>query len=176
MLYVLNHEPGVQYSSIEEQTVLLAEAFRREQGTFMVLFMPDSERADLLSLTSRGLLATYISPRIGFSSFWKLSRLISHNKIEIVHWNFTSPLKNLYVWGLRIFHPTLMQWFTDHSSRPSYGRKMSPKGWRSYIKKTLLSQYSKVFGVSRYVVEDLREQNVWPEPIVFTHFVNTDRF
>src|SRR5262249_23567082 len=107
----------------------------------------------------------------------RLLRLLRTHRIEAIHWNFTWPLANAYLWWLSAMQPGLAHYVTDHISRflPMPDPPRGPKRW---LKKLLLRRYAKVFCISDFVRECLHRQGTWPEQRTWTcrYFVNTDRF
>jgi glycosyltransferase involved in cell wall biosynthesis len=100
--------------------------------------------------------------------------VISCHRIEVVHWNFFAPLTNSYVWALTALRPSVQHYFTDHNSRDAGASARA--GRAAMLKRVLLKRYARVIGVSRFVVDYLRKQSVWPNPECLLHFINTDRF
>src|SRR5262249_54832544 len=93
----------------------------------------------------------------------------------VVHWNFTDPLSNLYVWCLTCLSPRLRHIYSDHNSRedvPDVPRKRC----KNALKGLLLKRYCQVWCVSRFVRECLAAQGTWSNLICCPHFINTERF
>lgn len=177
VLYILTMSPCRKYGSLEEQIVLLANAFSQaRQGRFVPLFNCPAEEADTRQFTSRGIPAECLDLRTFHSSIlWRLLTLTRQYGIQLVHWNFLHPLKNAYLWGLTLLAPWLRHWYTDHISRT--GALPSPQaGWRAWLKRKLLQRYERVLCVSDYVREYLARTDTWSNLITVPHFINTDRF
>ena len=49
--------------------------------------------------------------------FAQLLRVLRRHKIDIIHWNFTPPLRNSYLWWLTLLRPGITHYYTDHISR-----------------------------------------------------------
>src|SRR5262249_49740018 len=100
---------------------------------------------------------------------------IRQHAIDLVHWHMCEPLANGYVWGLSLLAPTVKHLFTDHNSRifPLPRRSRLPG---RLLKRALLRRYSRVVGVSQFVVEQLQRQEGWRNLTCLHHFINTDRF
>jgi len=71
--------------------------------------------------------------------------------------------------------PRLRHWYTDHISR-TLPLPACPARWKRTLKRWLLSRYSRVVCVSKFVKQCLDEQRTWPNSVCLTHFINTDRF
>jgi glycosyltransferase involved in cell wall biosynthesis len=100
---------------------------------------------------------------------------LKEHHIEVVHWNFTSPLGNSYLWWLTLLCPSVAHYFTDHNSR-WLPLPAPPRGWKAALARRLLGRYRKVFCVSDFVRDCLEGQRVWSNLFHLRHFVNTDRF
>lgn len=175
VLYSLALDPSNKFGSMEEQIVLLAQRFREESGLFVPLFICDPA-ADLTSFRQRGIDAYCLDlRRFRWHTYRQLSRLIREQRIDLIHWNFTPPLANRYVWALSLLRPSVHHWFTDHNSR-LFPIPPPPSGAVKYLKRLLLRRYSRVICISRYVRECLEEQGVWSNLVCLAHFINTERF
>jgi glycosyltransferase involved in cell wall biosynthesis len=176
VLNVVALNPGRKFGSLEEQLVLLAEAFRREGGMFLPLFIADPSAASFDDFSGRGVRVECLDMRrLRLSALLALRRLIRVERIDLVHWHFTEPLKNGYLWGLSVLCPGLRHWYTDHNSRilPI----MPPaRGVKQALKALLLKRYRMVLCVSQYVRRCLEEQGGWRHLTAQTHFINTARF
>jgi glycosyltransferase involved in cell wall biosynthesis len=174
VLYAANLDPR-KFGTMEEQAFLLASAFRARGGVFLPVFTAPSEPVGLGRYRDAGLAVEALDlRRFRAGALARLLGLISTNRIEVVHWNFFPPLTNPYLWALAALAPRVQHYFTDHNSRcqPAAGAPARAGVW----KKPFLKRYERVFGVSGYVVDRLREQGVWPQPAACMHFINTDRF
>jgi len=88
-LYALTLAPGKKFGSMEEQIVLLGQAFAREGGTLIPLFSCAAEEADTRPFTQRGLEAECLDLRsFRWRNLWTLRGLVHKHRIDIVHWNF----------------------------------------------------------------------------------------
>lgn len=176
VLYALALAPGQKFGSMEEQLVLLAEAFRAEQGLFLPLFICDPANASLDDYQRRGIPAECLElRRFRLSTLLALRRIVCRERIGVVHWNFVNPLGNWYVWGLSILLPRVRHWFTDHNSR-QLPLPPPPCGAKRVLKKLLLQRYGAVVCVSRYVQQCLEEQRCWSNLVAQSHFINSARF
>jgi glycosyltransferase involved in cell wall biosynthesis len=177
VLYVLNLNPGHKFGSIEEQVLVLADRFRAEGSLFLPLFSCEPAQAKLDFFRERGVEAEATQlGKFRWSSLRRLRRVLRAHRIDVIHWNFTSPLGNPYLWSLALLRPALRHYFTDHISRllPLTPPSRGPKRW---LKALLARRYGKVFCVSRFVQDCLRAQHVWSDRLrCCLHFVNTDRF
>ena len=176
VLYALILDPGLKFGSMEEQLVLLAEAFRAEKGLFLPLFICDPANVSLDDYQRRGIPAECLElRRFQLSTFLALRRIVCRERIEIVHWNFVNPLSNWYLWSLSLLLPRVRHWFTDHNSRllplppPS-------RGVKRVLKRLLLRRYDAVVCVSRYVQRCLEAQCCWSNLVTQSHFINSARF
>src|SRR5262245_55452182 len=106
VLYAIGLAPGRKFGSLEEQIFLLGRAFQEHGSLFMPLFLcppgPDKLRHYLdAGLPAECLdLTTFSLPRLR-----QLVRLVRRRRIQIVHWNFTPPLVNGYLWALSLLAP-----------------------------------------------------------------------
>jgi glycosyltransferase involved in cell wall biosynthesis len=175
VLYSLVLDPDKKFGSLEEQLVLLAQRFQNENGLFLPLFICDPS-ADVSQFRERGVETFCLDLRcFSWGNLLALRRLIRAQRIDLLHWNFTSPLTNPYVWALSLLTPRLQHWFTDHNSR-LFPLPPPPRGVTKLVKRLLLRRYRRVLCVSRYVQDCLEEQQVWSNLVCASHFINTDRF
>jgi glycosyltransferase involved in cell wall biosynthesis len=176
ILHVLTLAPGKKFGSMEEQIVLLGQAIAAQGGHFVPLFNCLPHEADVRQYTSHGLQAECLNLNVWRpGTLWQLRGLVRKHGASVVHWNFTDPLCNPYVWGLTLLAPAVRHWYTDHVSRVG-GPPPAPWGLKRQIKRALLRRYSRVFCVSRFVQHQLEQQHVWRNLVSVTHFVNTARF
>jgi glycosyltransferase involved in cell wall biosynthesis len=175
VLYAIALNPSLKFGSLEEQIFLLARAFKKHDSLFLPLFDSPLGPESQAMYQAAGVEAGWLNlETFDFTTLRQLMRLIHRHKIEIVHWNFYRPL-NWYIWSLTILMPGLRHYLTDHNSRdlpihPSAGRII-----RS-LKKVLLKRYSKVLGISDFVLECLKAEGIWSNLYCRTHFINTERF
>ena len=178
VLYALLMRPGHKLGSAEEQVIALAGRFRAEGSIFVPLFITGPGEGSVDFYRERGIDAEMLDMRrLRPSTLARLWSILRRYRIDVLHWNFTSPLGNPYVWWLSLLRPTLRHYYTDHISR-TVPRPPPPQGMRRRLKQVLLRRYSRVFCVSEFVRDCLDEQGVWPEARLLPclHFVNTDRF
>jgi glycosyltransferase involved in cell wall biosynthesis len=176
VLYVLNVNPADKFGSMEEQIVFLNRAFRAEESDFVPLFTFPPQPGSTDALQAHGVNAYCLDlMRFRLATFGKLWRLLGQERIDIVHWNMTSPLKNPYLWGLTFLRPRVRHFYTDHNSRDEQPYA-GPLGWRKAVKRFLLKRYRQVWCVSQYVQDCLAEQDTWSNLRCCRHFINTDRF
>jgi glycosyltransferase involved in cell wall biosynthesis len=176
VLYAIVLDPSRKFGSLEEQIFILGRAFQERGGLFLPLFLCPGGPDKLHRYHDAGLpaecldLGSFSLPRL-----WKLAGLVRRQRIDIVHWNFTHPLGNRYLWGLSLLTPGVKHYFTDHTSRflplPGPG-----KGIKAAGKRLLLKRYQKVLCVSRFVEDCLTQQKSWSNLHRCLHFINTDRF
>jgi glycosyltransferase involved in cell wall biosynthesis len=175
VLYAVAMQPGRKFGSFEEQITLLAQAFDREHGRFLPLFLSDPKTASLDDFHRRGIAARCIDPhRARFAGLQSLCQLVREERIDLIHWNFTEPIKNSLLWGLTVNCPRLTHWFTNHISH-SQARPPST-GVKRWLKSMLLRRYGKVVCVSRFVERTIEQEGHWSNLISQKHFINTDRF
>jgi glycosyltransferase involved in cell wall biosynthesis len=176
-LFAIVLDPSQKFGSLEEQIYLQAKAFREQDSLFLPLFLTTSPADRVVPEFREAALPVECLALDGFrwSHFRRLLQVVSENRIEVVHWNFTPPLSNPYVWALTLFRPGVRHFFTDHNSRsPSAGHSVS--GVRKAAKGALLKRYAKVICVSDFVRRCLQEQGAWSNLSSCLHFINTDRF
>src|SRR5437660_534105 len=114
VLYALALKPGHIFGSIEEQILTLAARFRDEGSLFLPLFLCEPEAGDLGFFRARGVEAECLSPdRLRWPALRRLLGLLREHRIDAIHWNFTSPLGNAYLWWLTLLRPSLRHYFTD---------------------------------------------------------------
>lgn len=195
-LSLFNLDASFKFGSVEEQTLLIARAFRKEDGLFLPAFTTPLDRQAAAQYRAEGLEVVCLNlNRLRLSTLRHLVQTIRRHRIEIVHWNWYHPLSG-YLWMVTILTPTVQHYITDHDSRPA---KMPLVGERvtcakdhdmfefsdivqvvediiRILKRMLLKRYAKVFGVSRFVMEQMDRARVWPRPHAWVHFINTERF
>jgi glycosyltransferase involved in cell wall biosynthesis len=176
VLYAVALDPGNKIGSMEEQIVLLAQRFQAEESLFLPLFLCAPGPGKLDRFHERGVGAECLDlRRFRWSTLRRLLRLIKEHRVEVVHWNFTHPVRNSYLWWLTVLCPSVAHYFTDHSSR-WFPLPAPPRGWKAALARLLLVRYRKVFCVSQFVQDCLEGQRVWSNLFLLRHFVNTDRF
>ncbi len=175
VLCALHLNPTQKFGTLEEQLVFLSEAFRREGGVFLPLFMSRPDTNDLTPFDHHGVEAFALSmERLRWRSLYQLAWLVKDRQIEIVHWNFTAPLLNPYLWGLTVLRPWVKHFYTDHHSRE--GPVARTSGWKAALKHLFLKRYAQVWCVSRFVQECADLEYTWRRTQCSMHFVNTERF
>lgn len=176
VLYVVVLDPSSKFGSLEEQIILLARAFKLNDGLFYPLFICPEGASKSIAFQQAGVEAECMDLRtFRWSQLARVSRLIKKRKITLVHWNFTEMLRNRYLWWLSLLHPSVRHWYTDHISRMS-GIQQSHQGRKKFVKRILSKRYDKVLCVSQFVLDDLRSNKLCSDLILFRHFINTDRF
>src|SRR5215472_1541198 len=174
VLFVVNLNP-TKFGSLEEQIFILAKTFKRHQSLFIPVFARALREKDECAYQDAGLPVAHLDlNQFSISTFLQLMRLIGRHKIEIVHWNLYNPV-NIYVGLLTIAKPHVMHFMTDHISRTSSGANSS-QSVKQWIKRILFRRYSKVGGISNFVLADLRKQGCWDNLFRQYHFINTERF
>jgi glycosyltransferase involved in cell wall biosynthesis len=176
VLYALLLDPGRKFGSMEEQLVLLADAFRAEGGLFLPLFLSDPAKASFDDYRLRGVPVECMDlRRFRLGTLFELRRLIRRERIDVVHWNFVTPLGNRYLWALSALCPGVRHWYTDHNSR-LLPLAPPPRGIKRALKRFLLRRYETTVCVSDYVRRSLEGQGCWSNLVAQTHFINTARF
>jgi glycosyltransferase involved in cell wall biosynthesis len=178
VLYAMLMRPGHKFGSMEEQVLTLAGRFRTEGSAFVPLFISGPGDGSVDFYRARGIDAEVLDlRRLRPGTLMRLLGILSRHRIDVIHWNFTSPLGNQYLWPLTLLRPTLRHYYTDHISR-TLPIPPPARGPRRWLKQLMLRRYGRVFCVSEFVRDCLRGQGVWPEARLLPclHFVNTDRF
>ncbi len=176
VLYVLNLNPTDKFGALEEQIVFLHQAFQEEGSCFAPLFICPAKAGMTDGFRRYGVAAHCLDLRsFRWSTLAALRGLIRSGGFEIVHWHFTEPLANPYLWWLSVLNPTVRHFFSDHISRPSEPYT-PPTSWKRLLKRLLLKCYARTLCVSRFVHDCLMEQGSWSNVDVCRHFINTDRF
>jgi glycosyltransferase involved in cell wall biosynthesis len=176
VLYAVALDPRLKFGSLEEQIILLAQAFRDRGSLFLPIFICAEGSDEGTAFQAAGIETERMDLR-GFRwpQLVRLSRLISRHRITLVHWNFTDMLRNSYLWWLTVLHPNVRHCYTDHISRTPQTHHSS-NGPKRALKRFFLHRYDKVFCVSQFVLNDLRRQQIHSNLILSRHFINTDRF
>src|ERR1700722_16267238 len=150
VLFVVVVDPSSKFGSLEEQIILLARAFKLNDGLFYPLFICPGGASLGAAFQQAGVEAECMDLRtFRWSQLAKMSRLIKKRKITLVHWNFTEMLRNRYLWWLSLLHPNVRHWYTDHISRMS-GIQNSPQWQKKFVKRILSRRYDKVLCVSQF--------------------------
>lgn len=176
VIYAAMLDPGQKFGSMEEQMLVLAKEFAREGGLLYPLFLCPDGPGKTRIFDDAGLSATCLDmSRFRLAALKKLVRLIRANGIEAIHWNFTEPISNAYLWWLTMLTPRVKHFFTEHTSRLSSRPRQTGIVTRT-LKRMLLKRYRKVVCVSEFVRGWLREEGYWSNLECRLHFVNVDRF
>ncbi len=177
VLYAIALDPSRKFGSMEEQIYLLAQAFHEHGSLFVPLFSATPDPGTQRRYHDAGLETAFLDlAQFRPAALERLVDLVRRLRIEVVHWNFFSPYVNPYLWSLSVLTPQVRHFFTDHNSRTG---PVVPAGagWRGRLKRLFLQRYGRVVGVSDYVVDCMRRQDVWPMlPKSLHYFINTDRF
>lgn len=175
VLYLTDLHPTNKFGSLEEQILVLSKSLYGADGALIPVFGApiDSETSRQyrqIGFTPESLDLHKFSP----ASLWRLLGLVRRYRIDVVHWNFYSPI-NPYMLAMSVLVPGVRHFITDHNSRiPNETISASPLKKR--LKKFLLSRYSRVLCISDFVQRELQEQEVWPRLSRCTYFINTARF
>jgi glycosyltransferase involved in cell wall biosynthesis len=169
-------DPSQKFGSLEEQMCLLARAFEHRGSLFLPLFLCPPGPGKTRQLEEAGVAAECLDlGRFRFRTLWQLLGLLRRQRLEVIHWNFSDPLCNGYVWWLTLLRPWVKHYFTDHNSRflplPSPASLLTRT-----VKRLLLKRYRKVVCVSRFVQDCLTRQRTWSNLHCCLHFINTSRF
>jgi glycosyltransferase involved in cell wall biosynthesis len=170
-------DPSQKFGSLEEQIHLQARAFREQGSLFLPLFItPASPDRVAVEYRDAGIPVECLDlRRFRWSRCRQLLRLVSRHGIEVVHWNFTPPLSNPYLWALALWRPGVRHFYTDHTSR-TLPAPSPPAPLIRAVKRALLKRYARVLCVSAYVRSCLVAQGAWSNLSDCLHFINTDRF
>jgi glycosyltransferase involved in cell wall biosynthesis len=175
VLYAIAMNPD-RFASMEEQTFLLTRAFQQRGGFFLPLFICSHRTGNPPVYEAAGLRAECLDlHHFRIRTLWQLVRLIRRDRIELIHWSFTQPLTNAYLWALTLLTPGVRHYFTDHTSRPLPLARPA-RGLKRALKKILYQRYARVFGISQFVTDHLREQGCSSDLCTRPYFLNTDRF
>jgi glycosyltransferase involved in cell wall biosynthesis len=177
VLYAIVLDPSKKFGSLEEQLFFLAQEFRARGSLFLPLFDCVLEPGfEVPEFRDAGLATACLDlRRFRWSTLRRLLGLIRRERIDVVHWNFFSPLGNAYLWWLSLLAPTVRHYFTDHNSR-YLPLKKAPRLPVRLVKRLLLRCYRKVLCVSRFVQDCLASLRTWRNLVTCLHFINTDRF
>ncbi len=175
VLYLTDLHPTNKFGSLEEQILVLAKSLSSAGGALIPVFGApiDSETAG--QYREVGFIPESLDlHKFSLASLWRLLSLVRRNRIDVVHWNFYSPI-NPYMLAMSILVPGVQHFLTDHNSRIP-NETISPGSLKKRCKKILLSRYSRVLCISDFVQKELQNQQVWPNPSRCTYFINTARF
>jgi glycosyltransferase involved in cell wall biosynthesis len=176
VLFASAIDPSQKFGSFEEQTFALCREFHARGGLFLPIYSsPLGSRTDA-EYRAAGVAAEWLDLRtFQLRVLFRLARIVRENAIEVVHWNFYEPIRNGYVWGLSLLVPGVRHYFTDHISRPA--NVATSCGWaKRRIKRAVNRRYEKIFCVSEFVADRLKDGTYWRNVYRWTLLVNTDRF
>src|SRR6478736_681533 len=135
VLYVVVMDPSQKFGSMEEQMAFLAREFQNEGSLFLPLFVCSNSPKQLTPLEQEGVsIACLDMGRFRWKVFSQLLALVSEHKIDLVHWNFSPPLANSYLWWLTVFRPWIKHFYTDHISRDASPTR-ALHGWKQRLKR-----------------------------------------
>jgi glycosyltransferase involved in cell wall biosynthesis len=175
VLYAIVLDPTQKFGSLEEQIVILSRIFESNGSLFLPLFIcPEQANASVSSAADTAGLRLDLR-FFDWSKLMRLSAIIRKHRVSILHWNFTNPFRNSYLWCLMLLHPKVAHWYTDHISHPTAGLDSS-SGPKKLVKRWLWHAYDRVISVSQFVGDHLRNVQSCSDPVLCRHFVNTQRF
>src|SRR5438046_3168280 len=103
VLNVIVMDPDQKFGSLEEQICVLARHFRAQGCLFVPLFVCPPGPHKTVQFEERDVTAVCLDlARFRWARLWELVRLIHRHRIRVIHWNFTDPLANGYVWALTL--------------------------------------------------------------------------
>ncbi len=175
-LYAITLDPDQKFGSLEEQICLLARAFRERGSLFLPLFLCPPGPGKTRQFEDRGVRAECLD-LIPFrlAALRRLRQLIERECIDVVHWNFTHPLGNPYLWALSVLTPRLKHYYTDHVSRPALVPQ-TPGGLKRMVKACIMRRYDKIACVSRFVQDCLKGTGTSGNTVCCPYFINPERF
>jgi glycosyltransferase involved in cell wall biosynthesis len=177
VLYAINMDPTRKFGSLEEQMVVLAREFRARGSLFLPLFTCPEPAGPPTQWDALGVPVECLDlQRFRWSSLWRLVRLVRRHRIEVLHWNFSEPLSNRYLWLLTLLAPTVKHYYTDHVSR---AQPLPPPArlLKRSIKRLLMKRYRRVICVSEFIQDcNAAGRGKWSNLCCRLHFINTDRF
>jgi len=175
VLYAVAMNPD-RFASLEEQVFLLTRAFQERGEFFLPLWICDHVKGTPAVYEAAGLRAECLDlHHFRVRTLVQLVRLIHRERIELIHWSFTQPLTNLYLWALSVLTPGVRHYYTDHTSS-SWPASLPARGVKRAIKKILYRRYASVVGVSQYVTNRLQDQGCASGLGTCLYFLNTERF
>ncbi len=175
VLYLTDLRPADKFGSLEEQIFILAQSLRQAGGLLLPVFGAPVGAQTAEQYRLAGSPVDWLDlHEFSFATLRRLLSLVRTHRIELVHWNFYSSI-NPYVWALSILAPHLGHYLTDHNSRIPGEKTVSGPAKRS-LKKVLRKRYSRVLGISDFVVYSLKSEGTWSNLSRCTYFINTERF
>src|SRR5262245_23115527 len=101
-------DPSNKFGSMEEQIVFLAREFQSDGSLFLPLFDCRQSPKSPTPLEEAGVpIACLDMSRFRWSVMSRLLGLIRQHEIDVVHWNFSPPVVNAYMWWLTLQRPRL---------------------------------------------------------------------
>ena len=176
VLYTVAMDPSQKFGSIEEQMVFLTRIFQGNDSLFLPLFICPKPPLQPTPLEQAGVsIACLDMGEFRWKVLLQLLALIRRHKIELVHWNFSEPLRNSYLWWLTLLRPRIKHYYSDHISRhlPLTG---PVRGWKKIYKRLLLKRYTKVLCFSQFIFDCAKTENTWSNLVRCRYFINTVRF
>ncbi len=175
VLFAISLNPSDKFGSLEAQILALARVFKDLGSSFVPIFSSPLGAKVMAEYQMYGLPVGHLDlNRFKLTTLIHLIRLIYRNKIHIVHWNFYRP-RNWYVLSLAIMMPWVEHYLTDHNSRYLPIRNSRDR-MRKTVNKLLFMPYSKVLGVSNFVVSYLQAQGTRSRVSRWHNLVSTERF
>src|SRR6476469_9697445 len=118
VLFAFQLDASQKFGSLEEQVYVLAREFKDRNSLLIPIFITDPTPDSAQAYRSAGILVENLNLQVfEWGRFRRLMHLIRAEKIEVVHWNFYSPLFNWYIWATTVAAPNVEHYFTDHVSR-----------------------------------------------------------
>src|SRR5262245_25074034 len=106
VLFVNDLDPTQKFGSLEEQMLILARRFREQGSLFLPAFNRPVPPSEPTPLERQGLAIECLDlGRFRWQTLLRLLELIHSHQIDIVHWNFSPPLNNSYLWWLSVLRP-----------------------------------------------------------------------
>ena len=176
VLTVMSLDASRKFGTLEEQVLTLAIAFRDRGSLLLPVFLTPLHAESQAAYAARGSACCRSRPAaVPDRHALPAGAADPQQRIEVVNWNFYPALTNGYFWALTVLLPHLEHYFTDHNSLTAEGvQRRHPR--RAWYKRPLIRRYSRLLGVSDFILADMQER--WRLPAVerFYHFVNVDRF
>jgi len=175
VLYAIAMNPD-RFATLEEQIFLLTRAFEERGEFFLPLWICDHVKGTPAVYEAAGLRAECLDlHHFRVRTLVQLVRLIHRERIELIHWSFTQPITNPYLWALSVLTPGVRHYYTEHTTGLGPPGPLAT-GVKRAIKKILYRRYARVIGVSQYVTNRLHDQGCASGLGTCLHFLNTERF